>query len=396
MNHQLNKGPRMWQQTEHHKMDMPLVGVIQENALKNAVFYVQYKDMTLRQAGPEEITLKSLEPVSEFKILIDEMKNPSLNEAPKLTTKRAFEFFDEFKVFLNKNIGTISKRPLGYIIQKSVNIQDSEDEPPFGEPDLPFTSYFHKIQERAPICIIQNGITVYNTKFQKDNHTIWKLLYGTIKYTQHITHIKKFQKEQDGWRAYFALYKNLRGTEAIQNRINTAENRLQGLSWDGKVKKGWNFDKHVLAHKEQHIILEKLTNFGYARIDEGSKIRHFIQGNTDPSLTPVTASLSTTKGNKTFDSVVESCKTFITQQQLHSKSCIRKVNVAVMSASTGIQVKDKLKKINATEDKYDPKADYSAFEVPHQFYKTANSKEDNAISSVKTHYINLLGRVIRS
>ena len=104
---------------------------------------------------------------------------------------------------------------------------------------------------------------------------------------------------------------------------------------DSKVKKGWNFDKSVFAHKEQHIILEKLTDFGYAGVDEGSKIRHFIQGNTDPSLTPMTASLSTIKGNKTFNSVVESYKTFITQQRLHSKSRACKVNGTAMSPSTG-------------------------------------------------------------
>ena len=73
------------------------IGVIQENALKNAVFYVQYKDMTSRQANPEEITLKSLELVRDFKKSIYEMKSSSLDEALKLTTKRAFEFFDEFK-----------------------------------------------------------------------------------------------------------------------------------------------------------------------------------------------------------------------------------------------------------------------------------------------------------
>ena len=41
-----------------------------------------------------------------------------------------------------------------------------------------------------------------------------------------------------------------------------------------------------------------------------------------------------------------------------------------MSASTWNRIRDKLKKIDATEDKYNPNADYSAFKVPHWFYKT--------------------------
>ena len=116
---------------------------------------------------------------------------------------------------------------------------------------------------------MQNGVTVYNTKYQNDNHIAWKILYGAIKDTQHFTHIKKFQKEQDGRHTYFALYENLLGSKAIQNCMNSAKNQLENLLWDGKVKKGWNFDKYILAHKDQHIILEKFANFKYSGIDEG-------------------------------------------------------------------------------------------------------------------------------
>ena len=70
---------------------------------------------------------------------------------------------------------------------------------------------------------------------------VWKILYGAIKVTQQITHIKKFQKDQDGKGAYFALYKNLLGTEAIQNQINSAKNRLQSLSMGWKGKKELEF-----------------------------------------------------------------------------------------------------------------------------------------------------------
>ena len=68
------------------------IGVIQENALKNPVFYVQYKDMTSRQTEPNEVTLKTLEPVSDFKKVINEMKSPSINKAPKLTNKETSNF----------------------------------------------------------------------------------------------------------------------------------------------------------------------------------------------------------------------------------------------------------------------------------------------------------------
>ena len=56
--------------------------------------------------------------------------------------------------------------------------------------------YFKEIEERAPICEVASGSTIYDPKYQNDNHTtILKILYSTIKDTQRFTHIKKFQKK---------------------------------------------------------------------------------------------------------------------------------------------------------------------------------------------------------
>ena len=111
------------------------IGVIQNNILKNAVFYVKYKDMTSRPSEPEEIMLKTLEPVSNFKKPFNGMKNPAIDEASKLIHKQTIKFFDKCKVFLNENLGSASKRPLGHVAQKLVLVKESEA---FGEPDSPF------------------------------------------------------------------------------------------------------------------------------------------------------------------------------------------------------------------------------------------------------------------
>ena len=81
------------------------VGMIQENALDNAMFfYVKYQNMTSRVTNPAEITVETLKPIGDFKKLITGMINPSIDEAPKLTHDWIFEFFDKFKVFLNENV----------------------------------------------------------------------------------------------------------------------------------------------------------------------------------------------------------------------------------------------------------------------------------------------------
>ena len=36
--------------------------------------------------------------------------------------------------------------------------------------------------------------------------------------------------------------------------------------------------KFVALHKEQHTIMEVFTDYGYSKIDNGTKICHFLQG----------------------------------------------------------------------------------------------------------------------
>ena len=218
-----------------------------------------------------------------------------------------------------------------------------------------------EIEMRAPI--------EKNMKFLDDNR-VWKILYATSKDTHCFTQNKKFQKQQDGREAYLALYDNLLGCKAIQNQTCKAENQLQSLSWDGKVKKGLNFDKYILAHEDQHIILEKLTELDYSGIDENLKIWYFNQGIMDPALNPVKASLAVNASADMFDLVVGAYKTYITRQRLHSKTWVKEVNILAINQFTGNQTKDKSRKVDAKEDQYDPNADYSAHKIPpHQFYK---------------------------
>ena len=53
-----------------------------------------------------------------------------------------------------------------------------------------------------------------------------------------------------------------------------AERKLQSSHYDGE-KKGWEWDKYVTLHKEQHTIMESLTDY---QMDNGDKVCHCLQG----------------------------------------------------------------------------------------------------------------------
>ena len=56
-----------------------------------------------------------------------------------------------------------------------------------------------------------------------------------------------------------------------------AERKLQNSYYDSQ-RKGWDCDKYVAFHKEQHVIVESLTDYGYSRMDNGTKVCCFLEG----------------------------------------------------------------------------------------------------------------------
>ena len=362
------------------------LGIFQVKALTLVSFFINYKFMTSRAIDIDSITEQTLDEIDGFKQTITTMENPPHEAIPRLTKSRKFEFFDEFTEFLNDNLGSVSKRPLGYVVRKDDNVAPSDTQAPFGHVDSPFGSHFKEIEARAPIIRLDQagevvGIDKY---FSGDNIAVWKLLYATVRDTEFLTHIKKFQKKQDGRKAFKALHTSLLGKQAIDNQIGIAESRLQTLQWDGKARKNWSFNKYVLAHKEQHITLDKLKDLGpYPGIDEGAKRRYFIQGINDPTLESVVAAISGDSEQKTFDAIVEHFNNFIQQKKLYTKAAARTVNVSEISKS-GNRSYDKTKKKNISDDGFDKEKDYSKYKMPIRFY---TAPEWNKLSAGQRNFM---------
>ena len=51
-----------------------------------------------------------------------------------------------------------------------------------------------------------------------------------------------------------------------------AENTLSTTTYNGE-KRRWTFEKYVTVHKDQHTILNGLTEYGYAGIVERTIVR---------------------------------------------------------------------------------------------------------------------------
>jgi hypothetical protein len=58
---------------------------------------------------------------------------------------------------------------------------------------------------------------------------------------------------------------------------SAAETKLTGTLYNGK-KKRFTWETYVRIHTEQHSVLNGLKDYGYAVIDDSSKVHNFLKG----------------------------------------------------------------------------------------------------------------------
>jgi hypothetical protein len=292
------------------------IAIIHEINLKLARFYLKYKEMTSRTVEPEEVTVRAIKELRYYKVILEKkmMVDLDVDLIPNLTHERTLEWFDEFREFLDTRIGATSMRPLAYVVRAREAVKPAASDPATGQPGSIYQTYAHEIRERAPIKQFDNTL---DRHFAADNAAVWKILWMKLKKGKYQSYIKPFLAKQDARGAFMALHDQLLDRAAIANYANAAENRLTSLFLDGTKTKNWNFDKYLVQHMEQHLILNKLKDFGYAGIDENSKIHYFMRGITDPAYESVHAVLATSP-KQTFVEVVESFRTYINGRKARS------------------------------------------------------------------------------
>lgn len=92
------------------------IAVVHEERIKCAAFYLRYRLVISRVILMLDITIKNSRAIRDFKSQIDENVNPGSEKAPKLSPNIVLEFFYKFADYLQEHIGSVSKRPLGYVV----------------------------------------------------------------------------------------------------------------------------------------------------------------------------------------------------------------------------------------------------------------------------------------
>ena len=112
--------------------------------------------------------------------------------------------------------------------------------------------------------------------FKINNALAYQILSKVFTDTVAYVYVKQKKSTQDSQAVFFNVHMHFLDTGHVARQATNAENMLQTSHYDGE-RKGCDWDKYVALHKEQHVIMESLTNDGYIGMDNGTKVWHFFQ-----------------------------------------------------------------------------------------------------------------------
>jgi hypothetical protein len=90
-------------------------------------------------------------------------------------------------------------------------------------------------------------------------------------------YIKPALRTRNGRDAYMLLFDHFRGPNNVGNMASEADTNLTSTLYNGE-KKRLTWETYVRIHTEQHSVLNGLKDYGYAGIDDSSKVRHLLKG----------------------------------------------------------------------------------------------------------------------
>ena len=122
--------------------------------------------------------------------------------------------------------------------------------------------------------------------FNVDNAMVYQIFSKMFTDMDAFVYVKQRRGTQDSQAVFFNVHKHFLYPDHMARQAAGAERKVQNSHYDGE-RKTLDWEKYVALHKELHIIMESLTDYGYSGMDNGIKVRHFLQGIKSPEFEAV-------------------------------------------------------------------------------------------------------------
>ena len=291
--------------------------------MKLAVYFLKHRTRTSRATTAADITLDQVRGIRDLR---QEEENHDDVEAPKLDNRDWPKTMEAIIEYLRGCLG-VTGIPLAYVVR-------SVEEIPAGA-DVA-TGYSSKQDEMIARAPHRDGAGDHLPTFLTDRQRVWDLIAALTREQDCWTYVKPAQRTRNGRLAFMGLWNHFLGPNNVDNMATTAERKLSDTTYVGE-KNRWNFEKYVRTQQDQHQVLEGLVHYGYAGIDERSKVRHLVDGIKTTSLDSVkTRIMSEATLRSNFAGCVSLFKDFLKQAGNENPE------MQIAAAHSGEQIKRKI------------------------------------------------------
>ena len=245
-----------------------MVSARAETNLKLAVFFMKHQERVSRGVQWSDVTLSEIRKLSRQREMEDKTSDSGTADTPKVDPKDWSKTMESLVEYLATFRG-VTGVPLSYVVRKELIPKTAASDPPTN-----YNTLDEEMIARAPIMATANASEdgPFVDTFIIDRVKVWEKLSVLMISAEAWTYFKIGRKSKDGRKAFLAVDGHYLGPNNVDHLARSAERKLHNLAYRSE-RKGWNFEKYVTAHKEQHTILQGLEEHGYKGIDERSKVR---------------------------------------------------------------------------------------------------------------------------
>ena len=247
-------------------VSMPFIAM---KNLKGLRFWADERKRTGFDAEPENFTandvILSTAKCQEYNEQREAAKEEDASKPDSLKKLTNWALWNEsFQNYL-RQILSAAKIPLVYLTRNERETPDVLDPRDFASP----TEYLIEA-------------TIFSGRhFELDNPRFYRELKSFIVNGEGWSYVKKFERSQDGRKAYLALKTQCEGTASKITRKNKAYASIANAAYSGQ-RRQYKFQDYINAHQTAHN--EILDCDPTEAVPESKKVANFLKGITDPKL----------------------------------------------------------------------------------------------------------------
>jgi hypothetical protein len=183
-------------------------------------------------------------------------------EEPEINDKDWPRTMKNIKDYLASQYG-VTGATLDCVVRPEINVKPKAEDP---------AENYETVDQEMTARATHTGRSVVN-----DRRKVWDIMSNICGKYSCFVYIKPDVRTRNGRDAYMLLFDHFLGPNNVGNMDSEAETKLTSTLYNGE-KKRFTWETYVRIHTEQDSVFNGLKYYGYAGIDDYSKVRHLLKG----------------------------------------------------------------------------------------------------------------------